>query len=50
MYFNSLRFCWSMVLLTDTVCLLRAHALLKAGAHKPWLADLIPQQIPLGLG
>jgi hypothetical protein len=49
MYYNSLRFCWSMVLLADTVCLLRAHALLKTRADKPLLADLFPTQIPLGL-
>lgn len=49
MYLNSLRYCWTMALLADTVCLLRAHALLKAGGDKPLLAELIPKQIPLGL-
>jgi hypothetical protein len=49
LYLNSLRFCWTMTLLADTICLLRAHALLKASAGKPWLKDLMPEQIPLGL-
>lgn len=50
MYLNSLRYCWTMTLLADTVCLLRAHTLLKAGGSKPLLTDLIPKQIPLDLG
>jgi len=50
MYLNGLRFCWTMALLADTVCLLRAHALLKSPADKPLLANLIPEQLALGFG
>jgi hypothetical protein len=38
-----------MVLLADTVCLLRAQALLKNSMAKPPLTQLIPRQLPLGL-
>jgi hypothetical protein len=50
MYLNGLRFCWTMALLADTVCLLQAHALLKSPADEPLLADLIPEQLALGFG
>jgi hypothetical protein len=46
-YLNGLRFCWIMTLLADTVCLLRAHALLKNSTAKPILSHLIPRQMPL---
>jgi hypothetical protein len=47
MHLNGLRFCWTMALLADTVCLLRAHALLKSPPAKPILSDLIPRQMAL---
>lgn len=48
MFFNSLRFTWSMALLADAVVLLRAHALLQAPlAPRPLLRELAPQQAEL---
>ena len=45
MFFNSLRFTWSMALLADAVVLLRARALLAAPAVQPaLLRQLAPRQ------
>ena len=49
MFFNSLRFTWMMALLADAVVLLRARALLGQPPRRPWLADLMPVQLPLKL-
>lgn len=49
-FFNSLRLAWCMGLLADSVCLLRAHALLKLShACKGLLAELAPRQMMLDL-
>ena len=48
MFFNSLRFTWSMALLADAVGLLRAHALLHApAAERALLRELAPRQTEL---
>lgn len=49
MFLNSLRLAWTMGLLADTVCLLRAHALLKSPPNQSLLRGLLPQQIEMGL-
>lgn len=46
-FLNSLRFCWTMVLLADTVSLLRAQAALKDAPPQPLLRELLPQQLKL---
>jgi hypothetical protein len=48
-FLNSLRLCWTMSLLADTVCLLRAHAFLGQPPSPTPLFNLLPRQIPLGL-
>lgn len=48
-FFNSLRLCWTMSLLADTVCLLRAHAFVGQPSTRTPLFQLLPRQIPLGL-
>ena len=46
MFFNSLRLTWCMGLLADSVCLLRAHALLRSPSlTPPLLAQLAPKQM-----
>ena len=50
MFFNSLRLAWCMGLLADSVCLLRAHALLQQpGSCKALLAELAPRQLIMDL-
>jgi hypothetical protein len=50
MFFNSLRLTWCMALLADSVCLLRAQALLKSyGSTKALLSKLAPRQMTLDL-
>jgi hypothetical protein len=50
MFFNSLRLAWCMGLLADSVCLLRAHALLQQpGSCKALLAELAPRQMSMDL-
>jgi hypothetical protein len=44
-YLNSLRFCWIMALLADTVCLLRAQAILRNPPVKSLLGGLAPNQM-----
>jgi len=49
-FFNSLRLAWCTGLLADSVCLLRAHALLQqSGSSKALLADLAPRQMIMNL-
>jgi Transposase domain (DUF772) len=48
-FLNSLRLCWTMSLLADTVCLLRARAFSGQSSIRPPLFRLLPRQIPLGL-
>lgn len=49
MFLNSLRLASIMSQLTDTVMLLRAHALLKEPKEPHWLAQLTPSQLNLDL-
>jgi hypothetical protein len=49
-FFNSLRFTWTMALLADAAVLLRARALLGRPPLRPLLANLMPFQLPLELG
>jgi hypothetical protein len=49
-FFNSLRFTWTMALLADAAVLLRARALLGRPTLRPLLADLMPHQLSLELG
>jgi hypothetical protein len=49
MFLNSLRHCWMMCLLADTVALLRAHALLQRPAPTPPLYELTPKQLTLDI-
>jgi hypothetical protein len=46
-FLNSLRLCWTMSLLADTVCLLRARAFLGQPLIRTPLFRLLPRQIPL---
>ena len=48
-FLNSLRFGWTMSLLADTVCLLRAHALLRLPPTDSPLLNLLPRQLELDL-
>jgi hypothetical protein len=48
-FFNSLRFTWTMSLLADAAVLLRARALLERPSPRPWLAGLMPSQLSLEL-
>lgn len=48
-FFNSLRFTWSMALLADAAVLLRTRALLAQSAPPLLLADLMPVQLSLQL-
>jgi hypothetical protein len=50
MFLNSLRLTWTMCLLADTVCLLRAHAVQKNPPAKSLLRGLLPEQMRLDLG
>jgi hypothetical protein len=45
MYLNSLRLCWFVSLLADTVCLLRAHAILQAPPARTPLKKMLPGQM-----
>jgi hypothetical protein len=45
MFINSLRLCWTLTLLADTVCLLRAHAVLKAVPNQTPMRELLPHQL-----
>jgi hypothetical protein len=47
LFLNSLRLCWIMSLLADTVCLLRARAFLGTPLFHPPLFRLFPKQLPL---
>lgn len=49
MFLNSLRLTWVLSLLTDTVALLRAHALAAELPKPNLLKNLMPQQLPLDL-
>ncbi len=49
MFFNSLRFTWTMCLLADAAILLRAHALLQKPQSICLLDHLIPKQLSLQL-
>jgi hypothetical protein len=49
MFFNNLRFTWTMCLLADAAVLLRAHALLQKPPRNSLLDDLMPRQLPLDL-
>ena len=49
MFLNSLRLASILSLLADTVCLLRAHALLGQPREPRLLQDLLPSQLILGL-
>jgi hypothetical protein len=49
MFFNSLRLTWILGLLADTVCLLRAKALMAEPTATPLLQDLLPQQLHFDL-
>jgi hypothetical protein len=49
MFFNSLRFTWTMSLLADAAVLLRAHALLQEIPQPHLLRELLPDQLPLDL-
>lgn len=48
-FLNSLRLCWTACLLTDTVCLLRIHALTRPVPRPNLLSDLLPNQLRLEL-
>ena len=48
-FFNSLRFTWTMALLADAVVLLRARVLLGRPPSRQLLADLLPVQLALEL-
>ena len=48
-FLNSLRLTWSLCLLADAVCLLRAHAFLRRPCPPPEMYELTPRQLPLGL-
>ena len=48
-FFNSLRFTWTMALLADAAVLLRARALLGRPIPRQLLANLMPLQLPLEL-
>jgi hypothetical protein len=48
-FFNSLRFTWTMALLADAAVLLRARALLERPPLRPPLLNLMPFQLPLEL-
>ena len=48
-FFNSLRFTWTMALLADAAVLLRARALLGRPPLRPLLANLMPFQLSLEL-
>lgn len=48
-FLNSLRLCWTACLLTDTVCLLRIHALTRPVPRPDLLSDLLPNQLRLEL-
>lgn len=47
LFLNSLRLSWTMCLLADTVCLLRAHAILTAPPARSSLLALLPKQMEL---
>lgn len=49
LFLNSLRLCWIHCLLAETVCLLRAHALLRQPPPQSVLRALLPTQMDLGL-
>jgi hypothetical protein len=49
LFLNSLRLCWIISLLADTVCLLRACAFLGQPLLRPLLFRLLPNQLPLEL-
>jgi len=49
LFLNSLRLCWTMSLLADTVCLLRACAFSGQPLLHPPLFRLLPKQLPLEL-
>lgn len=49
MFLNSLQFTWTMCLLADAVCLLRARALLNRPEKAPLLQELMPRQLLLDL-
>jgi hypothetical protein len=49
-FFNSLRFTWTMALLADAAVLLRARAMLGRPPLRSLLADLMPFQLSLELG
>ena len=49
-FFNSLRFTWTMALRADAALLLRARALLGRPTLRPLPADLMPLQLSLELG
>jgi hypothetical protein len=49
-FFNSLRFTWTMALLADAAVLLRARALLGRPVLRPLLTHLMPFQLSLELG
>lgn len=48
-FLNSLRLCWILCLLADTVCLLRAHALVRRPPTQSLLKLLLPSQLELEL-
>jgi hypothetical protein len=48
-FLNSLRLCWTACLLTDTVALLRIHALTQPTPQLNPLAELLPNQLQLEL-
>lgn len=48
-FLNSLRLCWTACLLTDTVSLLRIHALTQSPSHPELLSALLPNQLQLEL-
>jgi hypothetical protein len=49
LFLNSLRLCWVMCLLADTVALLRASALISDPSTPNLIKDLMPRQLVLGL-
>jgi hypothetical protein len=49
MFLNSLRLTWIVALLADTVCLLRAHALLRNTPAQSLLHELMPTQTTFDL-
>jgi len=48
-FLNSLRLCWTACLLTDTVSLLRIHALTQLPSRAELLSHLLPNQLQLEL-